>query len=86
MAYTTAQKRNDLYHFAGYSSEDLNEATRDEIENLWDYHFNKKIGGNNNGTNERRTRVQHMHHTGNREIREVPNERTPQQAADPIPV
>ena len=41
MAYTTIQKRHDLYLFAGYSPADLNEATRDEIKNLWDYHFNR---------------------------------------------
>ena len=32
-AYTTSQKRSDLYHYAGYSTADLNEATSDEIEN-----------------------------------------------------
>lgn len=39
-AYTTSQMRNDLYHYAGYSTYDLMEATSDEIKNLWDWHFN----------------------------------------------
>ena len=39
-AYTISQKRTDLYLYAGYSTYDLMEATSDEIENLWDYHFN----------------------------------------------
>lgn len=38
--YTTSQMRSDLYHFAGYTTYDLYEATSDEIKNLWNHHFN----------------------------------------------
>jgi hypothetical protein len=41
MAYTIDQMRCDLYHFAGYSTEDLRETTDDEVKALWQEHFNK---------------------------------------------
>ncbi len=42
MAYTTEQMRNDLYHFGGYTADDLVDCSNREIEALWNERFNRQ--------------------------------------------
>lgn len=41
MEYPISSMRMDLYHFAGYTPQDLYETTNEEIKSLWNEHFNK---------------------------------------------